>query len=59
MKNNRCRCGILEVAHVAWIHVARSFTHHISTAHMSSNKNINISNGKQLCNGNKWIYMQQ
>ena len=27
-------------------------THRISTAHVSSNRNINISNGKQSCNRN-------
>jgi len=31
------------------------FTHRISTAHMFSNENINISNGKQSCNGNTGI----
>jgi len=31
---------------VARTHVALSSTHRISLAHMSSNENINISNGK-------------
>ena len=40
MRNKRCE--ILEVAFVARTHVALSFTHRISTAHMSSNE-ISIS----------------
>jgi len=40
------------VAPVALIHVTLSFTHHISTAHMSSNRNINIISRKQSCT---WI----
>jgi len=46
------RYEILEVAPVARTHVALSSTHHISTAHMFSNGNTNISNGKQSCNWN-------
>ena len=49
MRNKRC--GVLEVAPVSWIHVAFSFTHRISTAHMSSNENINISNRKNHVTG--------
>jgi len=37
---------------VAWIYVVVSSTHRISTTLVSSNENINISNGKQSCNGN-------
>jgi len=37
---------------VAWIHVALSSTHRISTALMSSNGNNNVSNGKQSYNMN-------
>jgi len=55
MENNRC--GILEVAPVASIHVALSFTHRTSTAHMSSNRNLNISNRKYSCNGNTGLLM--
>ena len=40
--NGNNRCEILEVAPVAWIHVALSSTHRISTAVMSSNGNIHI-----------------
>ena len=50
--NMNNRCGILEVAPVAWIHVALSSTHRISTTLMSSNGNIHISNGKQSYNMN-------
>jgi len=50
------RCGFLEVAPVAEIHVALSSIHRVSTTLMSSNENINNenfnrSNGKQSCNG--------
>ena len=59
------RCGILEVAPVAEIHVALSSTYRVSTILMSSNEiinneNINGSNGKQSYNamtGRK--YMEQ
>ena len=54
------RCRILEVAPVAEIHVALSFTHRVPATLMSSNENINRSNGKQSCN---WMtgkkYMEQ
>jgi len=56
MRNKRCE--ILEVPLVTWIHVVLSFIHHISTTHISSNENINISNGKQSCNGNTGIFME-